>query len=68
MACEVDPLRDPSYELTLRLKRLGKDVKLLLMREYMHGFNSFDMKFGIEEYHQGTLITERILKELLEIE
>jgi acetyl esterase/lipase len=66
MACEADPLRDTSFEFALRLKKLGVDAKLYLMRDYMHGFNNFDMKsFGITEYHNGTLKTEELLKELL---
>ena len=58
MFCEADPLRDPSYEMGLRLKRLGVDVKLYLMKDYIHGFNSFDTKMGVDEYHNGTIITE----------
>lgn len=42
MACEADPLRDPSYEFTAKLQRLGVDVRLYIMKEYIHGFNSFD--------------------------
>jgi acetyl esterase/lipase len=58
LACEADPLRDSSYEMALRLKKQGVDVKLYLMKDYIHGFESFDMKFGITEYHNGTLLTE----------
>jgi hormone-sensitive lipase len=58
IACEADPLRDPSYEFALRLKKLGVDSKLYIMKDYIHGFNNFDMKFGIQEYHNGTILTE----------
>ena len=69
MACEVDPLRDTSFEFALRLTNLGVDTKLYLMKDFVHGFNSFDMKsFGISEYRSATLKTELLLKELLEIE
>jgi len=68
MACEVDPLRDATFEFALRLKQLGVDAKLYIMKEYMHGFNSFDTKsFGITEYHNGTVKTEELLKELLHL-
>ena len=30
MACEADPLRDGAFKFALRLKKLGKDVKLHL--------------------------------------
>lgn len=68
MACESDPLRDPSYEFALKLKKLGVDVKLLLMKEYIHGFDSFDVKNGIKEYRNATLITMDIFREFLELE
>jgi acetyl esterase/lipase len=67
MACEADPLRDPSYQFALRLKKLGVDSKLYLMKEYIHGFNSFDMKLGISEYHNGTILTEDIMREMLDL-
>ena len=69
MACEVDPLRDASFELALRLKNNGVDAKIYLMKDYIHGFCSFDMKsFGIDEYHNGgTIKSMQILKELLQL-
>ena len=66
-ACEACPLRDSSYEFALNLKKAGVDVKLYLMKDYIHGFNSFDTKFGISEYHQGTLLTEKCMREMLHI-
>jgi len=66
MVCEVDPLRDSAMEFMLRLKKLGVDTKLFYMKDYMHGFNSFDMKnFGISEYHNGTIKTLEIFRHLL---
>jgi acetyl esterase/lipase len=66
MACEADPLRDPAFEFALRLKKLNVDTRLYLMKDYMHAFCGFDDKsFGIAEYHNGTLKTEEIIKELL---
>ena len=50
--CEVDPLRDAAFNLGLRLKKLGREVKIDLMQDYIHGFQSFDLKVnGVEEYH-----------------
>jgi acetyl esterase/lipase len=69
MVAEVDPLRDSSYEFAHRLARIGKDVKLILLRDYMHGFNNFDCAGGgIEEYRNATNKTEQIFKELLDIQ
>jgi acetyl esterase/lipase len=42
MACEADPLRDPAFEFALRLQKLGVDIRMYLMKDYIHGFNSFD--------------------------
>ena len=69
MACEVDPLRDASYLFALRLKKLGVDARIYLMKEYPHGFCSFDMKmFGIVECHLAVVKTNEIMKEYFEIE
>ena len=65
MICESDPLRDPAYEMTLKLKKLDVDVQLLLMKDYVHGFDTYDCKNGVKEYHHATLITEQIFKEFL---
>jgi len=68
MVCEVDPLRDGSYLFALRLKKLGIDVQLHLLKEQPHGFCSFDIKnFGIEECHLSVLKNIEMMKELLHI-
>jgi acetyl esterase/lipase len=67
ITCEADPLRDPQLEFALRLKRLGVPTKIVLMKEYIHGFCSFDMKFGVSEYHRGILIAEEQIREVLEL-
>ena len=67
VACEADPLRDVSYEFCLKLHKLGVESKLYLMKDYMHGFNNFDMSMGISEYHNGTLITEDLFRDLLDL-
>ena len=63
--CEADPLKDPSIEFSLRLKKLGIDSNLYIMKDYIHGFNSFDTPLGISEYHNGTILTEEIMRDLL---
>lgn len=42
--------------MSLKMKKLGVDVELILMKSYIHGFNSFDMNMGvgIPEYKNGT--------------
>lgn len=62
---ELDPIRDPSFEFVVRLKKLGVDVKSHLMKGYTHGFCSFDIKnVGIEEFHNGTIKTIEVFDEL----
>ena len=68
MVCESDPLRDPSYEFSLKLKKAGVDVKLILMKDYIHGFDELDIKNGIKEYRNATNITEEIFREFLDLE
>ncbi|CDW72983.1 hormone sensitive [Stylonychia lemnae] len=68
MICESDPLRDPSYEFALKLKKNNVDVKLILMKDYIHGFDELDIKGGIKECRNATLITEDIFREFLDLE
>lgn len=67
MACEADPLRDPSYQFALRLKRLGVDCHLFLMKEYIHGFDNLDVKNGISEFANATRITKELFREFLQL-
>jgi acetyl esterase/lipase len=39
---ENDPVRDHSVLLGHKLLKLGKDVKLVLFKEYVHGFATMD--------------------------
>ena len=55
MAVENDPLRDQAYDMTLRILKLGGSCKLILMKDYIHGFQNFDKT--IDEYKIGTLKT-----------
>lgn len=38
--CEVDLLRDQTFLFTIRLKKLGNDTKLYVMKDYIHSSNS----------------------------
>ena len=55
-AAEQDPFRDPILDLVVRMKKLGLDVKLIMMKDYIHGSHSFVYQngVGIEEYMVGT--------------
>jgi hypothetical protein len=49
----------------LRLKKVGIDCKMYLMKEYLHGCNQMDTKgFGIDEYHNAVLLEIKVFKEL----
>jgi acetyl esterase/lipase len=55
IACEVDSMRDHSYDLVYKLRKSNVDARLILMKDYIHGFNSFDIKrIGIDEFKNGT--------------
>ena len=54
LACEIDPLRDVSYILAMRLKKLGVETKFVLFKDYIHGYLGFLTKFGIPEYFNGS--------------
>ena len=58
MMAENDCLRDHSIEMGMRMLKLGKYCKLILMRDFIHGFHNFDTNFmGIDEYRRGTYTT-----------
>jgi acetyl esterase/lipase len=37
LICEIDPLRDSSIKFMLKLKKLGVDAEILLMKNHIHG-------------------------------
>lgn len=55
MVVENDPLRDQGYDMAFRILQLGGSCKLILMKDYIHGFQNFDKT--IDEYKIGTRIT-----------
>lgn len=58
MVAEVDSLRDHSFVMALRLLKLGVRSKVILMKDFIHGFNSMDTNVvGIHEYRRGTNLT-----------
>ena len=58
MVAEVDSLRDHSFSMAIRILRLGGRCKVILMKDFIHGFNSMDTNIvGIEEYRRGTNLT-----------
>ena len=51
-----------------RLKKLGVDSKVYFMKDYIHGFNSFDISIGgVTEYKNGTKLNIKLFKELFGI-
>ena len=58
MVAENDCLRDQSFEMCLRMLKLGRQCQIILMKDYIHGFNNMDINYaGIDEYRRGTRIT-----------
>lgn len=58
MVAEVDSLRDHSFAMALKLLKLGVRSKVILMKDFIHGFNSMDTNMvGITEYRRGTNLT-----------
>ena len=58
MVAENDCLRDHSFKMALRILKLRGFCQLILMKDYIHGFNNFDTNYvGIEEYRRGTILT-----------
>ena len=58
MVAEVDCLRDQAFALAIRILKLGGYCQLILMRDFIHGFQSMDTNLvGIEEYRRGTNLT-----------
>lgn len=55
MCAEIDPLRDHSYSMALRILQLGGSCQLILMKEFTHPWlNFYDNKvLGAKEYSRG---------------
>ena len=60
-----DPLRDDSWRLFDRLKRLGTDVKMSLFEGMPHGTLNMDLPMGLEQAHDVVTTASDYLKELL---
>jgi len=58
MVAENDCLRDQSFKMGLRILKLRGFCQLILMKDYIHGFNNLDTNYvGIDEYSRGTTLT-----------
>lgn len=58
MIAENDCLRDHSLAMGMRLLKLGNYCQVIMMKDFIHGFNNIDINlFGIEEYRRGTNLT-----------
>lgn len=48
------------------MKKLGRDVKINFMQDYIHGFLSLDLKInGVDEYHHSVTHARETLKHLI---
>ena len=69
-ACEVDVLRDQAIDLLDRILaadcgRTENRARLIFFKDYVHGFNNFDLKIkGVSEYHFATLITIKLFEQM----
>jgi len=55
MVAEVDALRDHAFEMAIRILRLGGRCKVIMMKDFIHGFNSMDTNIvGIAEFRRAT--------------
>ena len=55
MVAEVDCLRDHSFLMGLRILKLGEYCYIILMNDFIHGFNNMDTNYvGVNEYRRGT--------------
>mmetsp|Transcript_28444 Transcript_28444/g.13161 ORF Transcript_28444/g.13161 Transcript_28444/m.13161 type:complete len:114 (-) Transcript_28444:79-420(-) len=60
-----DPLLDDSWRFLKRLKDLGRDIYLKVLKGYPHGWLSYDVILGMEEARCSTLESVKALSELL---
>ena len=58
MVAEIDCLRDHSFALCIRMLKVGASCQVILMKDFIHGFQSMDTNLvGIDEYRRGTNLT-----------
>ena len=58
MVAEVDCLRDNSFVLAMRLLKLDKYCQVILMKDFIHGFNNMDINLGgVAEFRRATGLT-----------
>ncbi len=65
---QIDPLRDCSYLMALRMKKAGVDVDLVLMKDYIHGFGAFFMSHACPEYRNGVNYIIKQMAGMLDVE
>ncbi len=53
----------------MRMKKVGVDVQLILMRDYIHSFCGFLVKYrGCPEYRHGTNFYMEYMADMLQVE
>ena len=58
MVAEVDALRDNSFVMAKRLLKLDRVCQVILMKDFIHGFNSMDLNVGgVTEFRRATGLT-----------
>lgn len=58
MVAEIDALRDNSFVMAMRLLKLDRLCQVILMKDFIHGFNNMDINVcGVEEFSRGTSLT-----------
>lgn len=54
VAAENDPLRLSAMEFALKLEKAGVDVKIKVLKEFIHGYSHLDLKYvGVKEFSRG---------------
>jgi hypothetical protein len=72
-ACELDPLRDHAFLFCQKLLEANRErtlsqVKLIHMKEYLHGFATLHGKMaGVDEYLMGTSWVCATFKEMFKL-
>jgi len=66
MIGDRDPLHDDSWRLVDKLRKLERDVLMIVYREMTHGFLGFDVPMGMTETHVCVEEAANLMKELFE--
>ena len=67
IVAQIDALRDQAFHMALRILKTGGQAQIVVMEEFIHGFQLFDTKkLGVSEFKNGTSITTKSFKKLYE--